>query len=187
MSKDKRVLKNEKVINSIKNLLLDIIKEPKKYELEKDNLIKLFKSQGGLSKYENSNLGIEKTSLNTLKRISPNVIEGGFEKLNELRVEALYKLRNIDNKSGNKNNKKELEDKIKKLENEIKKNKETQLILVQSITKNIRLSNQINNLNDIRKIKDINNINKQEMLNILNYVEEESNNIFNIKEHKKYE
>lgn len=184
MSNDKRVLKNQEIIKAIHSFLVDIENFPEKYINEKLTLIEILKSQGGLSKYENKDIGIEKTSLNTLKRISPSVIDGGFDELNKCRIKALHSIKNDKTKNiSNKNSKNGLELTIKDLENKIKLLQESQLILIQGLTKGISSLNQIEKTKDSSRCNKLAEISRKEMLSIMSCSQKKiiANNVVNIK------
>ncbi len=75
------------MITKKRDLLRDVVTNPSKY---KDNsyLLTSLKSQGALASYENDELGIKKCSLNTFKTASIEYLPGGFEEINELRLNA---------------------------------------------------------------------------------------------------
>tara|TARA_Y100001960_G_scaffold333998_2_gene443322 strand:+ start:17389 stop:17973 length:585 start_codon:yes stop_codon:yes gene_type:complete len=187
MSKDKRVLKNQEVIKAIHSFLIHVKENPCIYQDDKKRLIKLLKSQGGLSKYENEDFGIEKTSLNTLKRISPNVIDGGFEELNRCRIKALEALKNNKDKPSvsNKTSKSGLELTVRELENKIQQLQEAQLILIQGVSKGINSLQQIEKTKDLNRCNKLAEISRKELLSILSCSHNnDSNKVVNIKEVK---
>ena len=115
---DKRIEKNVVSITNLKRLLINVIKNPQNYFKDivlADSLI----SQGKLAKYENSELGICGTSINTMKRLS-SYPECDFDSLDKLRVSALEKLESRKGSPENKTtyNKKDLSTKITELEQE---------------------------------------------------------------------
>lgn len=187
MSKDKRVLKNQEVIKAIHSFLIHVKENPELYQSDKEELIKLLKSQGGLSKYENEDFGIEKTSLNTLKRISPSVIDGGFEELNRCRIKALEALKNNKDKPSvsNKTSKSGLELTVRELENKIQQLQEAQLILIQGVSKGINSLQQIEKTKDLNRCNKLAEISRKELLSILSCSHSnDSNKVVNIKEVK---
>lgn len=85
---DKRVEINTASVIALKDLLLEIPKHPDEY-LKDLYLLSSLKSQGAIAKYSNENKDIFATSINTVKRISNDCIEGGYEKLDSYRINAL--------------------------------------------------------------------------------------------------
>lgn len=186
MNKDKRVIKNELIIKSIYNFLEDIINNPNNYNNEKENLIKILKSQGSLSKYEDKSVGIEKTSLNTLKRISPNVINGGFEELNKKRILALKSLKNTSN-NNKKTNKDYLKIKIKEQEDKILELQNAEFLLLQGLTKNLQLLKEISNNKNLKQCNNLAKIGLEDLIKILNKQEKNKNKVLNLKDYQNNE
>lgn len=143
--KDKRIIKNEEIILNLQKLLSDIINNTEKYDV---SLIEDLKSQKGLSKLNNTEFFVQPTSINTLKRISINVINGGFDTLENLRKECLKKLNEHYNSKKIK--------KIKLNENnsiEIESIKKTNLILTNLLLNNLNSLEGLKNINDIEIVK----------------------------------
>lgn len=143
--KDKRIVKNEEIILNLQKLLSDIINNTEKYDI---SLIEDLKSQKGLSKLSNSDFFVQPTSINTLKRVSSNVINGGFDTLENLRKECLKKLnehynsKKIKRTQSNENNNIEME-----------AIKRTNLILTNLLLNNLNSLENIRNINDIEIVK----------------------------------
>ncbi|MEZ9949966.1 hypothetical protein BCV02_01235 [Vibrio breoganii] len=119
MEKDKNQLK---VIRS-RDYLLEIIGSPKSFKDDKD-LLKQLKSQGGLAKLESQERNIEPCALNTLKTNADEVIRGGFEKLDELRKNAVnaieFEIKGKKTRKGNTATKIGQSNRISEQEKEIK-------------------------------------------------------------------
>lgn len=153
MSLDKRVEKNITSIKNLKNLLITVINNPQDY-LNDNLLLESLISQGKLSKYQNEELAIYATSINTMKRLSsyPNC---DFEALDKLRVSALEKIQN-KNLTENKTtyNRKDLLEKIEVLENELNINKGSQLLLLKTINEINKTLKSVKNLSNAEEIKE---------------------------------
>lgn len=93
---DKRVERNIQSALALYSLLQDMIQNPALH-LPNHVLISALKSQGALSKYVDEVRGIAASSINTLKRICENSLNGGFDALNQARIAALKSLQeNVD-------------------------------------------------------------------------------------------
>ena len=154
MNLDKRVEKNIISIKNLKNLLIEIIKNPEKY-IKDLPLMESLSSQGKLSKYENVDLKIFATSINTMKRLS-SYPDCDFEALDKLRVSAIEILKKKEGLIENKitYNKNDLLVKIENLENELNINKSSQLLLLKTISDVNKTLNSIKNVNNIEEMKE---------------------------------
>lgn len=154
MNLDKRVEKNITSIKNLKNLLIEIIKNPEKY-IKDLSLMESLSSQGKLSKYENVDLKIFATSINTMKRLS-YYPDCDFEALDKLRVSAIESLKKKEGLIENKitYNKNDLLVKIENLENELNINKSSQLLLLKTISDVNKTLNSIKNVNNIEEMKE---------------------------------
>lgn len=181
MNLDKRVEKNITSINNLRSLLMEVIKNPHDH-LNDPLLLDSLVSQGKLSKYQNKELNIYSTSINTMKRLSvyPNC---DFEELDKLRIIALEK---INTEKNNKNkttyNRKDLSDKIKSLENELNINKNSQLLLLKIINEINKTLKSVNNVSNIEEIKEhlgliSNKIKRTMSLNVEFLSNNEGNNV----------
>lgn len=95
---DKRVEKSSKSVIALRDLLRRVCQSPGDYL--NDEILRLaLKSQGALAKYSHEELSIIPTSINTLKRVSAEYIDGGFEILDDLRKSALERLEDTEQKS----------------------------------------------------------------------------------------
>ncbi len=145
MKSDKRVESNKTNILNLKKLLMDICKDPS--DFDKVLFENSLKSQGGLSKIECTERGIIKSSINTLKRISPLILDGGFEELDKIRVMAYKSLCKKDSNSNEQNSstKTGLNNRIKELELQLMESKKSQLFLINAINEDLKSFNQIKN------------------------------------------
>lgn len=153
MSLDKRVEKNITSISNLKNLLIAVINNPQNY-LNDTFLLESLISQGKLSKYQNEELNIYATSINTMKRLS-NYPNCDFEALDKLRVSALEKVNN-KNLTEDKTtyNRKDLLEKIENLENELNINKSSQLLLLKTINEINKTFKSVKNISSAEEIKE---------------------------------
>ena len=111
---DLRVQKNIESISNLKQFLESIVKTPDVFS-ENSELKKMLKSQGSTAKYENLELNIVPSSINTVKRISDKHIDGGYELIDNLRKAALSAIdKHIERENGpNKKTKEGLKKEIK--------------------------------------------------------------------------
>ncbi|PHN84403.1 hypothetical protein CSB62_18355 [Vibrio splendidus] len=80
--------KNQLKVLRTQAFLKDIINSPKQYKDDKE-LLKLLKSQGGLAKFESPKRNIEPCALNTFKTNADEALRGGFQKIDQLRKNAV--------------------------------------------------------------------------------------------------
>lgn len=99
---DKRVERNTQSVLALYALLHEIIHETALH-IQNDVLVNALKSQGALSKYVDEVRGIVASSINTLKRICENSLDGGFDALNRARMTALDALQENVNKTQRSN------------------------------------------------------------------------------------
>lgn len=151
---DKRIEKNVVSITNLKKLLINVIKNPQNY-FEDIIFVDSLISQGKLAKYENSELGICGTSINTMKRLS-SYPECDFNSLDKLRVSALEKLESRKESLENKTtyNKKDLSIKVTELEQELNLNKSSQLLLLKTINEINNTFKLIKNIDSAEEIKE---------------------------------
>jgi hypothetical protein len=154
MSLDKRVEKNITSIKNLKELLINVIKNSQNYT-EDFELLDSLTSQGKLAKYENINLNIYQTSINTMKRLS-DYPDCDFESLNKLRVAALDKLQKKEEVQKDKTtyNKKDLEQKVEELEGELALNRNSQMVLLKTIYEMNNTIKAVRNVNSIEEVKE---------------------------------
>lgn len=99
---DKRVERNTQSALALYALLHEMIHESALH-IQNDALVKALKSQGALSKYVDEARGIVPSSINTLKRICENSLNGGFDALNRARMAALQSMQENANKAQRSN------------------------------------------------------------------------------------
>ena len=104
MKVDERTQKSQAGILKLYKLLSDIKTNPQDFNGQAKELFMALKSQGGICGYANEKLGIEKQSVNRVKR-NARVIDGGWEAFNKLRKEAYKQLDKEINKNNTKVNK----------------------------------------------------------------------------------
>ncbi|MNJ45906.1 hypothetical protein D3C77_410210 [compost metagenome] len=78
---------SEKSVRALAALLGSIVEDPSSH-LNRQNLSSPLTSQGAMCRFESMELGIQKTSLNTLKRYCADFLPGGFNHLDDLRIRA---------------------------------------------------------------------------------------------------
>lgn len=120
MTLDSRVEKNSRSIIALHALLEKIAHEPAEFAKD-ETLRKALKSQGALSKLSITDRGICATSLNTVKRISDDVLAGGFEILDRRRIAAMNAIaaHRAEGQCSNKVTKTGLTLRVKEVENRL--------------------------------------------------------------------
>ena len=88
---DKRLERSSRSVINLRERLRNVCEFPEAYRDDKD-LRTALKSQGELAKYTNNDFDIIPTSINTIKRVSYDVIDGGFKALDDLRKGALERI-----------------------------------------------------------------------------------------------
>lgn len=88
MGLDKRVERNASSVYALRDYLLSIARNPAGF-ITDTSLIQSLKSQGALAKLCHDDRGIHASSLNTIKRIANDHLDGGFEALDLLRRRAI--------------------------------------------------------------------------------------------------
>lgn len=146
---DKRIDRSINSIISLRNLLRNICEGPEAFSDDK-LLRSALKSQGGLAKYTNAALGISPTSINTLKRVSAEVLDGGFNALDELRKGALSRLDDLALKStsSNKRNRAGLAKRVNELEATLLLLEQSNFFLSQVVTEAIGEIKSVANVDD---------------------------------------
>lgn len=136
---DKRVGKNNQSVLNLRDLLRDITTSPDKY-LEQTLVIQALNSQGTLAKISDESKGIFPSSINTQKRIAENIIEGGYQALDQLRINALLAVekKKYANKQPDKETKAGLLLTIKQLESEKQSLRNDLLLLTLAFEKSLR-------------------------------------------------
>jgi hypothetical protein len=99
---DKRVNNNIKSILALRDLLRKVCEQPSEY-VKDSVLVKSLRSQGATARYSKQNENILGSSINTLKRISDEHIDGGFQALDRLRVNALNQVTDYSEKKNDSN------------------------------------------------------------------------------------
>lgn len=146
---ESKLSKNDKSILNIHRLLIDIIKTP---ELFIDKVVPTsLKSQSNLSKIEYKEYEIYPTSLNTLKRRTPDLFSRGFSELEELRINAYRELTNFKNPE--KEEKKNPNDKLKRLIVENENLKKTNILMTNLFLDNLKVINGIQSIESVEIIK----------------------------------
>jgi len=133
---DERNKASEATVKALRKLLLQICKTPEKYRSDKA-LTKALKSQGGLyAIYENEELGIKSTSINTVKRVTAEIISGGFEEFDKLRISARQSIEEVVKKdeAPNKRTRAGLAKLVKQQEDDIEDLRKVNFALLQTIT-----------------------------------------------------
>ncbi|HEY9269144.1 MAG TPA: hypothetical protein VIO39_06820 [Methylotenera sp.] len=136
---DKRIEKSNQSILGLRSLLRDICMNPGNY-LKDENLTQALKSQNSLSKLSVPEKSISPSSINTLKRTSESILEGGFEALDALRKSALNAIERkmYESKQPDKETKTGLSLTIKKLEHEKQSLRNDLLLLTLAFEKALR-------------------------------------------------
>jgi hypothetical protein len=146
---EQKVSKNDRSLLNLHRYLIDIIKNPEVFNDKLD--LSSLKSQGNLAKIENEEYEILPTSLNTLKRRSPDLFPGGFTELETLRnqaYDAISKLREPV-----KAKPKDSMDSIKQLELEVENLKRSQILMTTLFLDNLKTIEGIQSINSMEIIK----------------------------------
>lgn len=146
---DKRVERTASSIIALRDFLRDVCEKPEAYKADQP-LRKALQSQGGLANYANAELGICATSINTLKRGSADVIDGGFQALDNLRKGALERIEDVEQRTdkSNKRTRSGLAKRVSELEEETIILEQTNYFLVQAITEAISDVKSVANVGD---------------------------------------
>lgn len=88
---------NRLSVLALHELLQEIIRNPSGFT-GNESLKHTLKSQGALSKWSNQDKGVVGSSLNTIKRIADNVLDGGFAAIDQARIGALEAIRAAENR-----------------------------------------------------------------------------------------
>jgi hypothetical protein len=145
MTIDKRIQKSQESIKNLHQLLIDICKHPEDFSIEK--YAEALKSQGGIAKINDESRNIQATSINTLKRISKEIFENGFEELDRIRIMALDSLNKFieQGEKSNKITKNGLNKRVEELEEKILKLQQAHLLSVNTIMENLKTFKNIKN------------------------------------------
>lgn len=144
-----KLSKNDKSILNIHRLLIDIIKTPELF-IDKIDPTSL-KSQANLSKIEYKDYEIYPTSLNTLKRRTPDLFSGGFSELEDLRINSYKALTYFKNPEKEEN--KDPNEKIKRLIFENENLKKTNILMTNLFLDNLKIINGIQSIESVDIIK----------------------------------
>jgi transcriptional regulator with XRE-family HTH domain len=152
---DKRVKQNKENVENIRLLLLDICDNSELFSGD-DKITSAISSQSALSKYENKDRNIVKSSINTLKRTAEKLYPNGFEEIDKLRLLAFNKINKIeDNSSKNKNTKDYYKERCENAEKELEEQREVNLVAVNQLMSEILLLKNLKRTDDIGLIKDL--------------------------------
>jgi hypothetical protein len=102
MSSDKRVMQHGRSTVALAKLLGEAIGSPAEH-LQVPGLAAALKSQGALANFGAAGSGVTSSSLNTIKRIANEVLDGGFDGLDRLRRAALDALTMASTKATHSN------------------------------------------------------------------------------------
>ncbi len=145
---EQKISKNDKSILNLHRYLIQIIKNPANFNDSID--LSSLKSQGNLAKIENKEYEISATSLNTLKRRTPELLPGGFNELETLRNQAYEAIFNLRNPNPPKE--KDSTDNTKKLEVEIENLKRTQILMTSLFLDSLKTIEGIQNVHSVEII-----------------------------------
>lgn len=135
---DKRVERNKQSIFALCSYLQEVAQTPDK--IVDEELIAALKSQGALAKYSNQMRNIVSSSINTMKRICAQYLDGGFDALDRLRVITLRTIEDSRNRntSSNKITRKYMVQRIKELKLSNQKLKQELLLITQLLEISMR-------------------------------------------------
>lgn len=165
---DKRVERNTQSVIFLKNMLKDVCQNPSDY-VNDLYLTKSLKSQGAITKYTNEDKCIYGSSLNTVKRISDDCIEGGFQALDKLRstaYDSIIQKKEKENDS-NKTTKIGLVKRVNELEQELLLLRKINYSLLQCIA---RVSNAMQSIAQVSDEKARNIKTKQTLMALASQV-----------------
>lgn len=119
-------------------LLSDIAENPKNY-LQQKSLVTALRSQNSLANFIDLSFEIIGSSLNTQKKISENVLDGGYEQLDKQRKSALFALQRIEekNKKPDKASRLGLLNEVKLLKSEIQTLRNDLLLMTLAFDKSL--------------------------------------------------
>ncbi|MEZ8854373.1 hypothetical protein AB6E16_02570 [Vibrio atlanticus] len=125
---------NKKSLIQKYNLLIKICDKPSVYR-EQDGLLAALKSQGGLAKLVLPDTDMHSIALNTLKTHANAHLEGGFETLNRLRINAKEALLGSESKANapKPSPQKGLNDKISVLRAELDAERKGNMLLMMAV------------------------------------------------------
>lgn len=146
---DKRIERSIKSIIALRTFLTEICEKPESFA--NDQLLRdVLKSQGGLAKYTNAQLGISSTSINTLKRLSAEVVDGGFKALDDLRKGALERIEEYEQreKGSNKRTRAGLAKRVEELGENTLLLEQANYLLVQALSEVVTDIKSVANIED---------------------------------------
>lgn len=161
---DKRVNNNIKSILALSDLLRKVCEQPSEY-VKDFVLVKSLRSQGATARYSKESENILGSSINTLKRISDENIDGGFQALDRLRLNALNQVTDYSEKKNdsNKITRAGLAKRVKELEEENNSLMKVNFMLLDAI---VRVKNELKVISRIKDEK-ARNIRSEEALSQL--------------------
>ncbi|MBC7475327.1 MAG: hypothetical protein H7263_13635 [Candidatus Sericytochromatia bacterium] len=148
---DKRVEQNKANLMKLREFLLEVCTNYTNY-LNNELVINALGSQGNLAKYEDKELGIQISSLNTLKRTSEKLFDNGFNEIDKLRLLALEKLTNSTDSSVGRNTKEYYQERAKKLESELEQQKQVNVVAISELMNNLQLLKNIQNIKELNLV-----------------------------------
>lgn len=123
-------------LKALQELLVEVCRTPLEY-CDDQELLASLKSQGRLySTYTNDRLAIKPSSINTVKKISAEVIVGGFSELDNLRLAAQNRIEEARaaEEKGNKRTRTGLKALVDEQEQEIQNLRRTNFLLLQAVS-----------------------------------------------------
>lgn len=146
---DKRLQRSVISVLALNDFLKEICVNPESF-IEDMYLHDALKSQGGISKYSNPGLGISPSSINTLKRVCAEAIDGGFKSLDELRKGALERIEQYEyrEQTSNKRTRSGLMLRVDELEKQIIMLKQSNYLLTQAVYEVIADIQSVANIDD---------------------------------------
>ena len=138
MKLDKRVERNTQSVLALQDYLRAINNHANEF-LNNTHLYESLKAQGALSKLSVKELGIFRSSLNTVKRIADKAVDGGFAALDRLRLGALEAIavEKAKSQQSNKVNKVGLTKRVKELESDNQLLRQDLLLLTLAFEKSL--------------------------------------------------
>ena len=116
---------------ALRDFLQEVIRNPKDWQANQE-LIEALKAQGKLAKWDDQTRGINAVSLNTLKTAAEELLEGGYNALDQLRKSALASIEahKEKGKAGNTQTKTGLQKKLKTQDRHIQLLEQQNMMLV---------------------------------------------------------
>ena len=123
-------------VEALQELLIDVCRRPLEYRDDQEFVASL-KSQGRLyASYSNDHYAIKPSSINTVKKVSAEIIPGGFSELDNLRLAAKTRIEEtrVVEEKGNKRTKAGLKALLEKREREIEALRHANFLLLQAVS-----------------------------------------------------